>query len=57
MSESSRELSYRLVHDGERVINFFEADGITSTKFALFTGTKEECDSEISRLGLVPLES
>lgn len=55
ISESSRELSWRLVHDGVRVHDLFESEGVTGTKFNLFTGTEEECRAEIARLGLAPL--
>ncbi len=52
LSESSRELSWRLVHDGVSVLALFESEGVTGTKFTLFTGTRAACDAEIARLGL-----
>lgn len=53
VNECSRELSWRLVHDGSRVIDLFESVGITSTINTLFTGTEAECRAEVKRLGLV----
>jgi hypothetical protein len=53
ISNSTRELSWRLVHDGVNIIAFFEAEGVTSTINQLFTGTEDECLDEIVRLGLV----
>lgn len=52
-STSSPELSWRLVHNGNLVLNLFEANGYTSTVNALFTGTEAECRAEIVRLNLV----
>ena len=46
---------WRLVHDGTNVIGLFESAGETITRYILYCGTKEECDGEIARLGLVPL--
>jgi len=43
---------YRLVHDGTKVISFFQSAGITSTKDTLFCGTEEECKNQIFNLGL-----
>lgn len=54
VSKSSAEKSWRLVHDGRRVLSFFEAEGFTETINQLFTGTREECDAEIERLNLQP---
>ena len=43
---------WRLVHDGMKVLNLFEADGKTTSIHTLFAGTYEECIDEINRLGL-----
>lgn len=53
---SAKELSWRLVHDGTKVISLFESPGVTQTKHNLFVApTKEECEQEISKLSLTPL--
>ena len=44
--------SWRMVHDKGKVKDYFEAEGVTYTKYSLFEGTKEECETEIKRLGL-----
>lgn len=45
---------WRLVHDGSRVIALFEGSttDCTTTKHEIFIGTREECEAEVSRLGL-----
>lgn len=54
-SESSREPSWRLVHDGQSVHALFESTGITGTRHTLFCGTRAACEAEILRLKLTPL--
>ncbi len=49
--------SWRLVHDGTDVLALFESNGFTETIHTLFEAdTKEECEAEIGRLGLNPLQ-
>ena len=55
ISESPKGLSWRLVHDGSKVLDLFESEGHTWTKNTLFVGTEEECLKEIENLGLEPL--
>ena len=44
---------WRLIHDGENVLNLFhEETGLTQTRNNLFIGTEEVCQAEIARLGL-----
>jgi len=43
---------WRLVHDREKVLMLFEAEGETQTARELFCGTSEECEKEIETLGL-----
>ncbi len=57
VNKSGTEQSWRLVHDGDRVIDLFESSGYTETINQLFTGTRDECLAEISRLNLVELVS
>lgn len=55
--ETSKELSWRLVHDGVNLIALFESSGITGTKNTLFeAATRDECVAEAQRLGLVGLD-
>jgi hypothetical protein len=49
---SPKDKSFRLVHDGEKVLMFFEAEGETHTAQKMFCGIKEECEKEIDSLGL-----
>ena len=53
---SPREKSWRLVHDGNKVLDLFESEGITGTINKLFVGTEKESKEEIKRLKLKPLE-
>lgn len=43
---------WRLVHDGTNVIALFHSTGKTSTINNLFTGTQDECNAQITALGL-----
>ena len=50
---SPSEKSFRLVHDGVKVLALFESEGTTGTINTLFCATTEqECLDEIERLGL-----
>ena len=46
---------FRLIHDGARILNYFEASGFTRTLSNLFCGTDEECQAEMARLGFTPV--
>jgi hypothetical protein len=46
--------SWRLVHDGKRVVTLFESDGYTTSAYQIFeAGTEAECFDEIKRCNLV----
>ena len=50
---SPREKSWRLVHDGKKVIVLFEGEGETWCIHKMFCATTEkECIEEIKKLGL-----
>lgn len=42
----------QLIYNDHQIISLLEVEGITSTEGKLFVGTKEECEAEITRLGL-----
>jgi hypothetical protein len=44
--------AFHLVYDGEKVLNYFESNGETSTIHSLFVGTEEECKKEADVKGL-----
>lgn len=51
--ECTAERSWRIVHDGRVCISLMESEGITETKFTLFTAdTMAECVAEGKRVGL-----
>ena len=54
---SPKDKSWRLVHDGKQVLAYFESSGTTGTTNMLFVGTQAQCEAEIAKLGLTPLES
>jgi hypothetical protein len=43
----------KLVYDGSTIIFFDETDKAISTQSILFVGTKDECEEEIIRAGLI----
>jgi len=45
--------AWKLVYDGITIIFYDETEKAISTQSVLFVGTKDECDAEIARLGLV----
>lgn len=45
--------AWKLVYDGNTIIFFDQTEKAISTQSVLFVGTKDECDAEIARLGLV----
>lgn len=45
--------AWKLVYDESTIIFFDETEKAISTQSVLFVGTKDECDAEIARLGLV----
>lgn len=44
--------SFRLIHDGSKVLNLYLGSGVVSTKNSLFYGTFSACLNESTRLGL-----
>jgi len=49
--------AWKLVYDGSTIIFFDETEKSISTQSILFVGTKDECDAEIARLGLVDVSA
>ena len=49
--------SWKLVYDGSTIIFFDETEKAISTQSVLFVGTKDECEAEIARLGLVDVSA
>jgi hypothetical protein len=49
--------AWKLVYDGSTIIFFDETEKAISTQSVLFVGTKDECDAEIARLGLVDVSA
>lgn len=48
--------SWRLVHDGVKVLSLLASAGWTTSKYTIFTASTEAaCNAEIARLGLIPL--
>jgi len=45
--------AWKLVYDGSTIIFFDETDKAISTQSILFVGTKDECEEEIIRAGLI----
>lgn len=53
INKTDADLSWRLVHNGSRVISLFQSSGITHTAHSIFlANTKEECQTEIYALNL-----
>lgn len=45
--------SWRLIHDGQKVLDLFESAGFTESPNQIFEGeTEAECEAEAERLGL-----
>ena len=51
-NRSEKSYCFRLVHDGKKVIDLIESDGVTESIFELYCGTEAECRVEIKRLKL-----
>ena len=49
--------AWKLVYDGITIIFFDETEKAISTQSVLYVGTKDECDAEIARLGLVDVSA
>jgi len=49
--------AWKLVYDGSTIIFYDETEKAISTQSVLFVGTKDECDAEIARLGLVDVSA
>ena len=54
-NESPAEDTWRLVHDGKRVLALFQSTGFTWTTNNLFCGSEKECSDVIDQLKLIPL--
>ena len=53
INKTDSEMCWRLVHDGEKVIQLFETSGTTYSKNTIFVAsTIEECETEIYSLNL-----
>ena len=53
INKTDSENSWRLVHDGVKVITFFEGSGITQSMHTIFlASTEAECQTEIYSLNL-----
>ena len=57
VNKTSREKSWRLVHNGKDVLCLFESDGYTRTIYYLYQAkTIEKCLDEIDRLNLKTMQ-
>jgi hypothetical protein len=53
VNKTDSELSWRLIHDGSKVISLFESSGVTQTTHTIFlAATEEQCQTEIYSLNL-----
>jgi len=53
VNKTDSEMSWRLIHNDERVIALFESSGITQTSHTIFlAATEAECQTEIYSLNL-----
>jgi len=53
VNKTDSTMSWRLVHDGNKVITLFESSGVTHSQHTIFLAeTEEECEIEIYSLGL-----
>jgi hypothetical protein len=53
INKTDGDLSWRLIHNGEKVVSLFESSGITMTHYTIFlAATLEECETEIYVLNL-----
>jgi len=52
-NKTDNAMSWRLVHDGNRVIDLFESSGVTSTMHTIYLASSiEECQAQIYSLSL-----
>jgi hypothetical protein len=49
--------AWKLVYDGITIIFYDETEKAISTQSVLYVGTKDECEAEIARLGLVDVSA
>ena len=49
--------AWKLVYDGSTIIFYDKTERAISTQSVLFVGTKDECEAEIARLGLVDVSA
>lgn len=53
VNKTDSSLSWRLIHDGDKVISLFESSGVTQTMHTIFlAATEEQCQTEIYSLNL-----
>ena len=53
VNEVGPKKSWRLVHDGKRVVTLFESDGYTTSAYQIFEAkTEEGCLKEVARIHL-----
>lgn len=53
VNKTDNSLSWRLIHDGTKVISLFHSSGVTMTAYNIFLApTIEECETEIYVLNL-----
>jgi hypothetical protein len=53
INRTDSEMSWRLVHDGSKVIDLFESSGVTSTMNTIYLASSiEECQAQIYSLSL-----
>lgn len=53
INKTDSEISWRLIHDGNKVIDLFESSGVTMTHYTIFlAATEAECQTEIYSLNL-----
>jgi len=48
---------WKLVYEEKAIIFYAQTDESIATPTTLFVGTKDECDAEIARLGLVDVSA
>jgi len=54
INKTDSEMSWRLIHNNEKVISLFESSGVTQTSHVIFLApTEAECQTEIYTLNLV----
>jgi len=53
INKTDSDMSWRLIHDGKKIIDLFESSGITQSMYTIFLAdTEAECQTEIYSLNL-----